>query len=114
MIQLFQEKMFPVVQPIGAMGYEVQEQFKQTFQKILKEGKRDIIVDLTHVELITSAGLGIFFTLQKEMDQLGGHLVFVSPKPAVLKAIADWRLDQILLIFPTLSDACNYLVSPAP
>ncbi|MDX9754803.1 MAG: STAS domain-containing protein [bacterium] len=111
MIQMLHEHTYPVVQPHGPMLYADQEQLKLILRTMLGDGERAIIVDLRYTDLITSAGLGILFTLQKELQAEGGRMALVGPKPSVLTALRDWRLDQILSIYATMKEACDALGS---
>src|SRR5450432_264609 len=41
---------------------------------LIQKGARKLVIDLTHTELVDSAGLGILMHLFGEMEQLGGSL----------------------------------------
>ena len=102
----------PVIRPAGAMVYEVQEELRKILNSLLDEQYNRIIIDFSNVELVTSGGLGILFTLQKELETRKGKFALISPKPAVLSSIQDWRLDRFIDIYPSVQDASNRLKAP--
>ena len=43
------------------------------FNSLIRRGARKLVLDLTHVEFVDSAGLGIIMRLFGEIEQKGGH-----------------------------------------
>jgi anti-anti-sigma factor len=41
---------------------------------LIKDGARKLVLDLTHVEFVDSAGLGVIMRASGEIEQLGGKL----------------------------------------
>jgi anti-sigma B factor antagonist len=63
-----------------------------------------LIVDLTGVTFIDSAGLGVLVGAWKLFREIDGTLAFVAG-PGVSRRIAVTRLDQVFRIYPTLAEA---------
>jgi anti-anti-sigma factor len=111
MIQAKNDRRFPVITLSGAITYELQEELKDVFRRMVENNAVNVVLDFSDVDLITSGGLGLLYTVQKEFDKRGGKLVIVAPKPAVEASIKDWRLDRFLAMFQTVDDACAHLQS---
>lgn len=59
----------------------------------------DIVVDLTGVEFIDSAGVGVLVALFKNARLKGGRARFCGVTPGVRNVLEIIRLDQIFEIF---------------
>ena len=46
---------------------------------LIQKGSRKLVVDLTHTELVDSAGLGVLMHVFGEMEQLGGPCGWPAP-----------------------------------
>ncbi len=67
-----------------------------------KTALRRLILDLSGVEFIDSAGLGALMILYGNMKLRGGQLRLVAPGPKVLEVLRLTRTDSILPIDPNL------------
>ncbi|HPP00626.1 MAG TPA: STAS domain-containing protein [bacterium] len=98
-----------VVRPMGPMVSEVVEDLHAALAGLMRQEIRQIVVDLSEVDLITSAGLGLLYAALQEVMRYKGALVLASPCPAVIHVIRDWGLERILPIYPTAGEACAVL-----
>jgi len=69
---------------------------------LIEKGSRKLVVDLTHVEIVDSAGLGILMRLFGEMEQKGGHLRISGPNHHVVRLFDITHTGGILQIDPDL------------
>ena len=65
----------------------------------------DVVVDLTGVEFIDSAGVGVLVALFKNARQRGGRARFCGLTPGVRGVLEIIRLDQIFEIFDDAATA---------
>ncbi len=91
------------------VGYEETEEFKAKIKSLIEEGYLYFAIDMSEVECITSAGLGMIFTAHKELQKLNGRLVLFNLKPQVIKSIKDWRLDRFIPYYSSKEEACAAL-----
>jgi anti-anti-sigma factor len=80
-------------------------------EEVYRHGTRNLIINLTEVESITSAGLRAILTIHKLLS--GGtdqtpkskHLKLVNPTPQVLRVLKTSGFASFLEIFENLPDA---------
>lgn len=71
--------------------------FEEAIQTLLHEGKYKILVDMLHLEYISSAGLGVFMGFIEEVREKGGDIKLCNLSAKVYRVFD-------LLGFPTLFD----------
>jgi len=67
-------------------------------QTLLQQGARKLVMDLTHVEFVDSAGLGILMRACGEIRQLGGQFRVAGPSEQVRRLFDITRTSGILEI----------------
>jgi anti-sigma B factor antagonist len=66
-----------------------------------------LVVDLSEVDKIDSAGLGTLLYARAELRRSGGGLALANLKPAHLKTLHVAKLETVFSVFGTESDAIN-------
>lgn len=56
----------------------------------------DVVVDVSHVEVVDSVGLGLLVTAHRNCLRSGRRLVLVDPPPRLLRLLAVTRLHRVL------------------
>ena len=78
---------------------------RRLFSTLLKEGYRRLIVDLSQVNTIDSAGLGVLIELLKKI-RVGEGELRVAGIPAHLQIVFELtHLDQVFRIYSNADDA---------
>ncbi|MGH9597849.1 MAG: STAS domain-containing protein [Edaphobacter sp.] len=72
---------------------------------LIDHGVHKLVLDLSGVEYLDSAGLGVLLLLYGNMKTRGGHLRLVAPNPKVLDVLKMTRTDSILSIAPSIEAA---------
>ena len=72
------------------------------------EGVRNLILDLSQVKFVDSSGLSAILTGNRIWKDLGLFILAGATSPSVKKLIEISRLDSILTIIPTVSEAIDY------
>ena len=81
------------------------EKFKQVLIEDMKEGHKNLVVDLNSCEFIDSTFLGALVVSLKKATSLGGDLKLVGFKPAVNSMFELTRLHRVFEAFTTREDA---------
>ena len=71
----------------------------------LDEGQCRLILDMSEMEYISSAGLRSILSAAKRAQRMGGGLSLVGLAGQVLEVIQLSGFDRILPIYPTVADA---------
>ena len=97
-------------------GNEIEDLGKELYGLIESEGRRKLVLNLSSVEFISSAGLGIvnsivppslgkLVVLQKKMNTHGGTLRFCCLRPDVHEVFTVTQLDRLFDIRESEADA---------
>jgi anti-sigma B factor antagonist len=58
----------------------------------------DVVADVSCVEVVDAAGLGLLLATHRTCARLGGRLVLVDPQPRLLRLLAVTRLHRVLYL----------------
>lgn len=82
---------------------------KSEFVILANEGFNNLIFDLSAVEYIDSSGLSAILTANRLWKTMGSFVLTEVSHPSVQKLIEISRLDAVLTILPTVSEAIDYV-----
>jgi anti-sigma B factor antagonist len=91
----------------GFLDAHTFEQLEETVNGIFAASKYKIIVDLTHVDYISSAGAGVFIASLSESEENGGKIVLLNPTKGVLDVFDLLGLTQIFVVVNDRQEAVN-------
>ena len=74
-----------------------------------QEGVRNLILDLSNVKFVDSSGLSAILTGHRLWKDGSSFVIAGHLHPMVTKLIEISRLDTILTLLPTLSEAVDYV-----
>ncbi len=80
-------------------------QFTEAIRDALGKGPVGLIVDLTEVEFLASAGMSVLLAAQEEADAVRARFGVVAEGAATSRPIRLLGIDAILALYPTLDDA---------
>ena len=81
---------------------------KQKIAPLLCDTTHGILIDLKNVEYISSAGLGVLFSVKKFMTGVGGDLVFCNLKPQIHKLFEIVKTLNKETMFRNYEEADDY------
>jgi anti-sigma B factor antagonist len=73
------------------------------------EGAGDAVVDLSAVEFMDSAGIGVLVSIYKAQRQRGFRLAFAGIRSGVASVLELLKLDRIFLSLPDVDSALRSL-----
>ena len=82
-------------------------------EKALKEAmsqSQKIIVDMSELEYISSAGLGVFMSILQDLEQRNIQMVLFDLKQKVIEVFDILGLDQLMNIKATKEEALSELI----
>ncbi len=85
------------VLPQGSIDSDTYLDFNDKIKPLLIKATKGIILDLSQVDYISSAGLGVLFTMKKFFKENSGDLLFCNLKPQIK------RLFEVVNALPTES-----------
>ncbi len=69
-------------------------ELKDEIMKYIDEGKSEIHLDLKHVDLIDSSGIGVLILARNSLNKMGGSLKLANVNEDILKMFRIMRLDR--------------------
>lgn len=93
-----------------SLDASVAADFRNAIEEEIQNGRKKIVLDLSHVSFMDSSALGAMVSVLKIMGQ-GGELVICGVRQAVMSVLALTRLDRIFKIAPDQEQAC-YILGP--
>ena len=73
----------------------------------IQSGCKKLILDCTQLNYISSVGLGMLLRIHGRMAKQGGDVKIAGVHGAVAQVIGLVRLDQVLQMYPTVSEAVS-------
>ena len=94
-----------VVRVDGEIDVYTAPLLREKLDEQLREGRTDLVVDLSHVSFLDSTGLGVLVGRLKRVRTLGGSMRLVVSDGRVLKVFAITGLDKVFEIHAELATA---------
>ncbi len=87
-----------VVHLAGRLDGESAEQLSETLDRLLRDGQRSVLLEMSAVSYISSPGIQVLQRAYQELSSLRGELRVTSPSPSVLDALglADLRSKLVV------------------
>ena len=94
-----------VVRFTGRLDFTSAPEARDQFAAAIAAGQRKLIVDLSKVGFVDSAGLGSLIGAMRAARQAGGDLRIANPSEQSRMLLSLTSLDQVLTISPTVEEA---------
>ncbi len=86
-------------------------QTEHSVRSAIDGGCRKLVVDLSRLDSVDSAGLGLLVMCAGAMEQSGGRMCVVSGSPRVAQVLAITHLERVVAVHPDAESACRSLGS---
>jgi anti-sigma B factor antagonist len=83
----------------------IQELGQELFQLVEEENRKNLLLDFTNVEFLSSAALGKLITLDKKVKLHGGRLKLSGIRPQIYEVFAITKLNKLFDIKDDEADA---------
>jgi anti-sigma B factor antagonist len=106
----------PDVSIISVKGYvdtTTSTELEESLKRLLRKGRYDIVIDLTDVNYISSAGWGIFISEIKEIRENGGDLKLSAMTGDVYEVFELLEFQTILESYDTVDEAVESFGGPS-
>lgn len=99
------EQTIGAVQVLSLSGYLDGHTFvnlERRLEALLTNGARRMVIELSGLSYIASAGVGAFINMQHMLKKTGGNLQLVKPSDSVREIFSILGLDSLFVIHDTL------------
>jgi anti-sigma B factor antagonist len=91
-----------------ALGRESQR-IESLVEELVRKGSQRVIVDMSGVEYIDSAGIGMVALAAGKLKEAGGKLAVVAGEGRVLQLLTLTQMNTIVKVCPTVDEAVNHV-----
>jgi anti-anti-sigma factor len=105
------KKGFYTIVPHGSIDSDSHSIFRTFVGRILDKSARSVLIDLKHVDYISSAGFGVLFSIQDFLKKQKGELLFCNLKPQIKKLFDVMKVLPPESIFSNIEEADKYLLN---
>jgi anti-sigma B factor antagonist len=106
-IQTSQHENVTLVEAAGRVDSSNANQFSEALTHVINDGHRQLVLDLSGVEYMSSAGLREIVSAVKKLNRQQGDLRLAQPSPRVMEVLELTGLDTALQIFSSPSEAIS-------
>jgi anti-sigma B factor antagonist len=89
----------------GGLNADTAKQFVGQLETLVDAGVKKIIVDCTHLDFISSYGIGVLVRLHNKLAKRGGDVKIAGAKSTVLSALTVMRMGKLFEIYPDVNRA---------
>jgi anti-anti-sigma factor len=98
-----------VIRPKGRLDSNTSPAFEKDLLERLEHGHVSMVLDLSGLTFISSAGLRTILLLAKQMKTVGGRLALCSLSKPVREIFDATRCDTLVDVFPSYEAAASHL-----
>jgi anti-anti-sigma factor len=95
MIQVTREENKAVIRPVGdsIVAASIPE-LRSKMREMVEEGVRDMVIDLTDVQIVDSSGIGLLIAAYNSLRKVGGRLAVINASADILELFQTMRMHQ--------------------
>lgn len=82
----------------GDIVASMAREFRHELKSLVEEGTKDLVIDMTKVEMVDSVGLGVLIATHNSLAKTGGALKITNVSSDIRNLFKTMRLDQHLVI----------------
>lgn len=96
-----------VCRPVGELDAFTVSQFRQTLAELASSAR--LLIDLSGVPFVDSAGLGALIGGVRRVRELGGDVAVACPRPTLTRLLRTTGFDRIVTVTATPQEAMQVL-----
>jgi anti-anti-sigma factor len=94
-----------VVSVAGDLDMHTERQLRDELTRFSRGPARHLVVDLSGVEFMASAGVHVLLAMSAQLGEAGGSLVLACVHPMVARVLSLTGADQLMPVRPTVAGA---------
>jgi anti-sigma B factor antagonist len=100
-----------VLSVAGSIDTGTEQRFRDALASVLAHGVPRIVVDLSGVAFMSSAGVGVLMGVRRVLADAGGSLVLASPHGEVAQVLSITGVAEVIPVADSVADAVARLGS---
>ena len=94
MVKAKRKSMKKTIKPGKDVVASMVEDFRKKLLDFMKDGIKDLTIDLTGVKMVDSMGLGVLIATHNSLEDVGGRLKIKNVSEDIYNLFRTMRLDQ--------------------
>jgi anti-sigma B factor antagonist len=94
---------YTICRPVGELDAFTVSQFRQALAEMASS--RYLVIDMSGVPFVDSAGLGALIGGIRRSRELGGHVVVSCNRPSLIRTLRTTGFDRIVTMVETVEEA---------
>jgi anti-anti-sigma factor len=94
-IQISEHKRVSVITVSGRIDGSTAGEFEAVLTGVTEEGNKNIIIDMSDVDFVSSAGLRVLVNTRKAVNSAGGKILLAEPSQQVVDTLDIAGLDVL-------------------
>jgi anti-anti-sigma factor len=94
-----------VVVVAGDVDMHTEGLLRDELVRLSKPPGRRLVLDLSGVEFMASAGVAVLLEVSAQLDEAGGSLTLACVLPMVARVLALTAADELVPVLPTIDEA---------
>ena len=86
------------------------QSFQRTLMQRIDEGARKLVIDVTNLDFIDSAGIGMLLTCQGHINAGDGAMRVCGAQGSVARTFEIVHMDRIVTLDPDVESACKNIL----
>ena len=104
-INIYEENGIVSMEISGKIDSITFTELKKGFDQTMKQGKKNILLNMRDLSYIDSTGIGAVLSFAKWIDRIGGKLKIAEMQPKIKEVFNLLSFDRILDIYDSASEA---------
>lgn len=100
---------YVVLSVAGELDASTEQRFRDALTSVLTHGVPRIVVDLSHVTFMSSAGIGVLMGVRRVLADEGGSLALVVPQGEVAQVLSITGVAEVIPVTATVAEAISAL-----
>jgi len=105
------EMNYVLVNITGTIDLLTSTEFQAYILPFIEKGDKFFALDFTKLDFIDSMGLSTIIMLYQKVNENGGKIVIVNPKPSIMVVFKVTKLNQRISIFSSIEEASTFLAA---
>ena len=94
-------KRVAVVQPVGRVDSNTSAEFEAELRRLVDSGHINLVLDLSKIDFLSSAGLRVIVSTMKSTRKNGGNICVAEAKARAAEVMKLAGLDSVIDMHPT-------------
>jgi anti-sigma B factor antagonist len=82
---------------------------ESSIKRMIADGSRKVVIDLSGLDSIDSAGIGTLISCNGEMERSGGHFRVAGAHGMVARSFETIHMSRVVPLDPDVESACRNL-----